>query len=110
MGDVEFRELLKLAVEKLKEESVYQLLEIDTVYQADCIEESRAEQSYMELNLSEEQQGICNKLLEYRERQELEYGTHSYIAGMYDAFRIMAVLFPEKWDLEQVKEVFSHKL
>ena len=107
MGDVEFKELLKLAVEKLKDETVYQLLQADIVYQKDCRNESDAEDKYMRLPLTKEQKVVCDKLIECRGRQELEYSTHAYIAGLYDAFRIMAVLFPDKWDLKKVREALS---
>lgn len=95
--------LMKLAVEKLKDKTVYQLLQSDTVYQKDCKNESDAEERYIQLALTKEQWELCDQLIECRQWQELEYSTQAYIAGMYDAFRIMAVLFPEKWDLEKIK-------
>lgn len=109
MNDVEFRELFKLAVEKLKDDSVYRLLQFDAVYQEDSERESEAEAGYMHLDLTEEQREICNRFIEVRERQELEYGTHAYIAGLHDAFRIMAVLFPEKWNVAEIREVIFNK-
>ena len=62
-----------------------------------------------QLDLTEEQRNICNRLLECRDQQDIEYATHAYIAGLYDAFRIMAVLFPNKWDTEEIRKLFSEK-
>lgn len=42
--------------------------------------------------------------LDCRDSQNIDYSNCSYVAGLYDAFRIMAVLFPEKWDIEQVRQ------
>lgn len=50
----------------------------------------------MELDLTKEQREICNELFDSIDEQNSEYSAHAYIAGLYDAFRIMAVLFPEK--------------
>ena len=38
---------------------------------------------------------------------KIDYSNCSYIAGLYDAFRIIAVLFPQKWDVEKIREIFS---
>lgn len=34
----------------------------------------------------------------------MEYSDYSYLAGLYDAFRIMAVIFPDRWDMEQMAD------
>ena len=49
-----------------------------------------------QLDLTEKQREVCQHLIDCREKQDFEYGTHAYIAGLVDAFHIMAVLFPEK--------------
>ena len=69
MCDREFKELVKIAVEKLKDESVLKLLQAGAGYQKDSHNEGSAE----------------------------------------DAFHIMAVLFPEKWDTERIREALSRK-
>ncbi|MDD3138903.1 MAG: hypothetical protein PHX08_08025 [Lachnospiraceae bacterium] len=109
MCDMELAELVKLAVESLKEKSVYQLLQSDMEYQKKSIEEGFAEQEYIQLDLTEQQRRVCNRLLECRDSQNLDYSTCSYMAGLYDTFRILAILFPEKWDMKQVREaVFKY--
>lgn len=50
MNEKEFAEFVKLAAEKLKEESVYQILQNDTEYQNESHEEGLAENS-ITLNL-----------------------------------------------------------
>lgn len=37
----------------------------------------------------------------------LEYSDYSYLAGLYDAFRIMAVIFPDRWDMDQIQKALS---
>ncbi|BDF01446.1 hypothetical protein [[Clostridium] innocuum] len=100
MCDKEFKELVKIAVEKLKDESVLKLLQADASYQKDSNNEGSAEDAFNQLDLTEKQREVCQHLIDCRDKQDFEYGTHAYIAGLIDAFHIMAVLFPEKWDRE----------
>ncbi len=109
MCDKEFKELVKIAVEKLKDESVLKLLKADASYQKDSMDEGKAEDAFNQLDLTERQREVCQYLIDCREKQDFEYGTHAYIAGLVDAFHIMAVLFPEKWDTERIKEALSFK-
>ncbi|MCI9576846.1 MAG: hypothetical protein HFJ84_09420 [Clostridiales bacterium] len=109
MHDKEFKELVKIAVEKLKDESVLELLQNDASYQKDSKNEGEAEDAFHQLDLTEKQRTVCQHLLDCRDKQDFEYGTHAYIAGLMDAFHIMAVLFPEKWDTDRIKEVLSQK-
>lgn len=107
MCDMELAALVKLAVETLKEKSVYQLLQSDIEYQNKSREEGFAEQEYIQLDLTKQQRKVCNQLIECRDSQNIDYATCSYMAGLYDTFRILAILFPEKWDMEQVQEAVS---
>lgn len=109
MGDKEFKELVKIAVEKLKDESVLELLRNDASYQKDSKDEGEAEDAFHQLELTKKQRAVCQHLLDCRDKQDFEYGTHAYIAGLVDAFHIMAVLFPEKWDTDRIKEALSQK-
>lgn len=109
MDDKEFKELVKIAVEKLKDESVLELLQNDASYQKDSKNEGEAEDAFHQLDLTEKQREVCQHLLDCRDKQDFEYGTHAYIAGLVDAFHIMAVLFPDKWDTDRVKEALSQK-
>ena len=109
MYDKEFKELVKIAVEKLKDESVLKLLQADASYQKDSNSEGSAEDAFHQLDLTEKQREVCQHLIDCREKQDFEYGTHAYIAGLMDAFHIMAVLFPEKWDTERIREALSYK-
>ena len=107
---MEFEKLVTLALENLKENSVYQLLQSDMDFQQESNAEGCAEQSYIRLDLTEEQRKVCNRLLECRDKQDIEYATHAYIAGLYDAFQIMAVLFPDKWDTDDIRELLAEKV
>ena len=107
MSDKEFKELVKIAAEKLKDESVLLLLNADKGYQQISENEGNAEAAFNRLNLTEEQREVCERLLDCRDKQDFEYGTYAYIAGLMDAFHIMAVLFPEKWDTERIRKAIA---
>lgn len=107
MDGIEFKELFKVAVETLREKTITPLLEADATYQEDSDNEGIAEMHYLQLDLTEEQRKVCNRLLECRDKQDIEYATHAYIAGLYDAFQIMAVLFPDKWDTDDIRELLA---
>ena len=102
---MEFEKILTLALENLKENSVYQLLQSDMDFQKESQDESSAEESYIQLDLTEKQRQVCDQLLDCRDSQNIDYSNCSYVAGLYDAFRIMAVLFPQKWNMEQVRQI-----
>ena len=55
MCDKEFKELVKIAVEKLKDESVLELLQVDVSYQKDSNNEGSAEDAFHQLDLTEKQ-------------------------------------------------------
>ena len=107
MYDKDFAQLVKIAVEKLKEDTVYKMLIHSEDYQKESDERDKAERNYEQLDLTIEQRKVCNVFLDYRDRQSLEYSDYSYLAGLYDAFRIMAVIFPDRWDMEQIQKVLS---
>ena len=54
MNEVEFRELVKVAAEKSKDNTVYPMLQSDVIYNQDSEKEGQAEQQYTELALTEE--------------------------------------------------------
>ena len=75
---MEFEKLVTLALENLKENSVYQLLQSDMDFQQESNAEGCAEQSYIRLDLTEEQRQICNHLLDCRDSQNIDYSNCSY--------------------------------
>ena len=77
MDGVEFKELFKVAVETLREKTITPLLEADATYQEDSDNEGIAEMHYLQLDLTEEQRRVCNRLLECRDKQDIEYATHA---------------------------------
>ena len=107
MYDKDFAELVKIAAEKLKEDTVYKMLTRSEDYQKESDERDKAERNYEQLDLTMEQRKVCDVFLDYRDRQSLEYSDYSYLAGLYDAFRIMAVIFPDRWDMDQIQKALS---
>ena len=110
MNEIDLKELFKVAVETLREQTIHSLLEADMTYQKDSENEGIAERDYLQLDLTTEQREVCNRLLECRDKEDCEYATHAYIAGLYDSFRIMAVLFPDKWDTDDIRELLAAKV
>lgn len=78
MCDKEFKELVKIAVEKLKDKSVLKLLQVDASYQKDSNNEGNAENAFNGLDLTEKQRAVCQRLLNCRDKQDFEYDTHVY--------------------------------
>lgn len=107
MYDKDFAELVKIAAEKLKEDTVYKMLTRSEDYQKESDARDKAERNYENLDLTMEQRKVCDIFLDYRDRQSLEYSDYSYLAGLYDAFRIMAVIFPDRWDMEQIQKALA---
>lgn len=104
MYDREFAKLIKIAVETLKEETIYQMVQQSAEYQKEKDLSGLAEE------LTKEQREVCDVLLDCRDSQNLEYADFSYIAGLYDALRILVVLFPDRWDIEQIQKVLCVNL
>lgn len=83
----------------MKDESVLKLLKADARYQKDSMDEGKAEDAFNQLDLTEKQRAVCQRLLNCREKQDFEYGTHAYITGLIDAFHIMGIV-PRKMGSE----------
>ena len=74
MYDKDFAELVKIAAEKLKEDTVYKMLTRSD-------ERDKAERNYEQLDLTMEQRKVCDVFLDYRDRQSLEYSDYSYLTN-----------------------------
>lgn len=68
MDDIQFKELVKICVDKLKDETIFELIKNDTEYQKTTEKEEIAEKAFLELDLTAEQRNICNHLLKCREQ------------------------------------------
>lgn len=71
MYDKDFAELVKIATEKLKEDTVYKMLTRSEDYQKESDERDKAERNYEQLDLTMEQRKVCDVFLDYRDRQSL---------------------------------------
>ena len=113
--DSEERTILLHSLVELKNQLIQQGRYTDCVdeltrsedYQKESDERDKAERNYEQLDLTMEQRKVCDVFLDYRDRQSLEYSDYSYLAGLYDAFRIMAVIFPDRWDMDQIQKALS---
>ena len=81
MYDKDFAELVKIAAEKLKEDTVYKMLTRSEDYQKESDERDKAERNYEQLDLTMEQRKVCDVFLDYRDRQSLEYSDYSYLTN-----------------------------
>lgn len=74
MYDKDFAELVKIAAEKLKEDTVYKMLTRSEDYQKESDERDKAERNYEQLDLTMEQRKVCDVFLDYRDRQSFFAG------------------------------------
>lgn len=81
MYDKDFAELVKIAAEKLKEDTVYKMLTRSEDYQKESDERDKAERNYEQLDLTMEQRKVCDVFLDYIDRQSLEYSDYSYLTN-----------------------------
>lgn len=97
MDLIKFKELVKIAADQLKYESIAELTQNDSAYQELKVQEEAAEKTYLELDLTEKQRNICNQFLDTREKENSEYATLAYISGLKDAFRMIYAFFPKEY-------------
>ena len=65
MYDKDFAELVKIAAEKLKEDTVYKMLTRSEDYQKESDERDKAERNYEQLDLTMEQRKVCDVFLDF---------------------------------------------
>lgn len=85
----EIKELLKLAADSMKNETLYQLLENDMEYQKRSEEAKQALRDVDELELTEKQRYIVDTLIARRDEVEYDYHVNAYMAGMLDGYEIL---------------------
>lgn len=62
MYDREFARFIKIAIETLKEETIYQMVQQSVEYQKEKDLSDLAEERYLELDLTKEQREVCDDL------------------------------------------------
>ena len=107
MDGTELKELFKISIDRIRKKLSMNCLKqiADKDYQEDAENEGIADKNYLQLDLTDRQREVCDCPLSCRDKQDTEYAIHAYIAGLYDAFRIMAVLFPDKQDMNEIWEL-----
>lgn len=92
MQKEQFEELLKKAVDTLKEGTLADILANDNHYKSLTQSADEAEDAFMHLNLSADQKQIIENLLDTRDKVNFEYSTLAYMAGMKDSIKILEIL------------------
>lgn len=92
MNSNSFYDRLKCSIESMKEKSLLPLLENDYDYQQFSTAGGIAEERYMQLNLSDEQQKVIGDLLDARDNENSEYSNLSYLAGIIDCIKFLGYL------------------
>lgn len=85
----DIKELLKLAADSMKNETLYQLLENDMEYQKRSEEAKQALRDVDELELTEKQRYIVDTLIARKDEVEYDYHVNAYMAGMLDGYEIL---------------------
>lgn len=83
------KEILKLAMDSMKNHTLNELLEHDMEYQKNLKEEWTAYQSLETLGLTEEQRDAVETLLTKKNDTEYDRHINCYMAGMLDAYEIL---------------------
>ena len=85
----EVKELLKLAADSMKNETLCHLLESDMEYQKRSEEVKQALRDVDELELTEKQRYIVDTLIARKDEVEYDYHVNAYMAGMLDGYEIL---------------------
>lgn len=83
------KELLKLATDSMKNETLYKLLRNDMDYQKGKAEEQQALKAVNNLKLTKEQKNIINTLIARKDKLTYDVTINAYIAGMLDSYEIL---------------------
>ncbi len=85
----EVRELVKLVMDSMKNQTLEKLLKDDIEYQERIKEIKQLYQLFEKLELTEQQRGIINALIARENEQEYDCNVNAYMAGMLDAYEIL---------------------
>lgn len=85
----EVKEILKLVVDSMKNETLYQLLKNDTEFQEKSEKKEQALKAVEELELTENQRQTVNTLMAAKDEIEYDFRVNSYMAGILDGYEIL---------------------
>ncbi|MCI8426661.1 MAG: hypothetical protein HFJ03_03820 [Lachnospira sp.] len=85
----EVRELVKLVMDSMKNQTLEKLLKDDIEYQKRIKEIKQLYQLFEKLELTEQQRGIINALIARENQQEYNCNVNAYMAGMLDVYEIL---------------------
>lgn len=85
----EVRELVKLVMDSMKNQTLEKLLKDDIEYQKRIKEIKQLYQLFEKLELTEQQRGIINALIARENQQEYDCNVNAYMAGMLDVYEIL---------------------
>lgn len=91
-----FNELLNekfnCKLNKIKEKTLFDLVEKDQHYQLLTTELDHVEEKYLSLNLSEEQKAFIDYYLSLNDSFHMKYNTLNYLAGLIDGQKLGALI------------------
>lgn len=85
----DMKEIIKLAVDSMKDRTMKELLKDDVEYQEKTAEVREAYQLYEQLDLTEEEKEVVDTLISRKSEREYDTTVNAYIAGMLDAYQIL---------------------
>ena len=91
MNEIDLKELFKVPVETLWEKTIRSLLEADITYQNNSENEGIAELDYLQLDLTEEQREVCNRLLECWDKDDCEFLIAGKLSFIYHGMKQLRV-------------------
>lgn len=85
----EIKEVLKLAMDSMKNRTLEKLLNLDTEYQKRDEEFKQAYQLFKELDLTEEQKNVIETMIARDNERAYDYTVNTYMAGLIDCYMIL---------------------
>lgn len=85
----EIKDILKLCMDSLKNNTLNLLLTQDNDYQISLVEYRQAHKLYQNTDFTEPQRDIIERLLARKDENEFEHIANAYIAGLLDSYRIL---------------------
>lgn len=85
----DMKEIIKLAVDSMKDRTMKELLKNDLEYQQKTTEIKKAYQLYEQLDLTDEEKETVDTLIARKNEREYDTTVNAYIAGMLDAYQIL---------------------
>lgn len=92
MKNTNFQNTLKKVLTEMSHDTLNDILKNDNSYHESCIKQEEAEKEYLDLDLTQEQREKIENLLFWTEKNNAQYSSLNYLAGICDGKKLMNYL------------------